>query len=150
MVIDGQEGAAEGHLPQLPSLETFLSLFPVPSTWISYILITYAILKSASPAIIQALLMTPSTKVSIMQVGIRRAESKAGRRAEHGLRGAGNPQGSNGNSSKFTKRSLLRILHACRVGWPLAGLQPVTPNHSKCAGQGYMTSTVQSAPVAKA
>lgn len=61
-------------------------LFPcsLPLHWISYILITSTILKSTSPAIIQALLMTPSAKVSIRQVGIRRAETKAGQRVEHG------------------------------------------------------------------
>lgn len=57
--------------------------FPAPPSWISNILITSPILKSASQAIIQALLMTPSAKVSIRQVGIRRAENRAGQRAEH-------------------------------------------------------------------
>lgn len=54
-----------------------------PPSWIANILITSPILKSAGQAIIQALLMTPSAKVSIRQVGIRRAENRAGRRAEH-------------------------------------------------------------------
>lgn len=57
--------------------------YPVPPSWISNILIISPILKSTGQAIIQALLMTPSTKVSIRQVGIRRAENRAGQRAEH-------------------------------------------------------------------
>lgn len=84
MVMDGQWArGCRRKLPCAPFPNTSLSLFPAPH-WISYILITSAILKSAGPAIIQALLMTPLAKVSIRQVGIRRAESRAGQRAECG------------------------------------------------------------------
>lgn len=91
--------------------------------------------------------MTPSAKVSIRQVGIRRAESRAGQRAEH-CSGAGSAQAAHRHPShqltltlpllkgncervEFSRRTCVPtgpscILHAC---WS-AGPQPVTPNHS--------------------
>lgn len=65
--------------------------FLAPPSQISNILITSPILKSAGQGIIQALLMTPSAKVSIRQVGIRRAENRAGQRAEQVCFGVSNP-----------------------------------------------------------
>ena len=52
----GQQGHRRTHLPCFISRDI---PFPAPPRWISDILITSPILKSAGQAIIQALLMTP-------------------------------------------------------------------------------------------
>ena len=80
------KGGQRGH--RRTSLPCFIAQdipFPAPLRWISDILITSPILKSAGQAIIQALLMTPSAKVSIRQVGIRRAENGLAREKNTGL-----------------------------------------------------------------
>lgn len=121
-----------------------------PPSWISNRLITSPILKSAGQAIIQALLMTPSAKVSIRQVGIRRAENRAGQRAEHksvlvqvtymSTRAPSSLKATANALNSPVKPQTKTLLHKyplpCPLSHPLTGLQLLTSNHSGYAGKG--------------